>query len=202
MCCAARILEYFLKRANSTATFLIGMTFYAAIRLVLVIFLSCRGGGGTNGNAAPTLMICHETHPFTANESLSSCVNIVVLAPEMTTISKDIVLTAMSFLLSPYHDSLISILTSATSGDTGSAALEAMSVVKGCYIVVMLPRNRISPVQELLMTTVIADNCQVIRGLSLFIIYYHLAARPLRLFGVINFAVIIHCVKTFTSERV
>ena len=53
---------------------------------------------------------------------------------------------------------------SATSGDTGSAALEAVSVVEGCSIVVLLPRDRISAVQELQMITVIADNCHVIRG--------------------------------------
>ena len=58
----------------------------------------------------------------------------------------------------------------ATSGDTGSAALEAVSVVEGCSIVVLLPRDRISAVQELQMTTVVADNCHVIRGLYIVIL--------------------------------
>jgi hypothetical protein len=51
-----------------------------------------------------------------------------------------------------------------TSGDTGSSAIEAVSGMKWVDIVVVLPRNRCTKIQELQMTTVKADNVFVYRG--------------------------------------
>lgn len=50
-----------------------------------------------------------------------------------------------------------------TSGDTGSAAIEAVRGLKWVDIVVLLPRGRTSFVQEKQMTTAIADNVHVYR---------------------------------------
>lgn len=52
----------------------------------------------------------------------------------------------------------------ATSGDTGSSAIEAVRELKWVDIVVVLPRNRCSQIQELQMTTVKADNVFVYRA--------------------------------------
>jgi hypothetical protein len=52
-----------------------------------------------------------------------------------------------------------------TSGDTGSAAIEAVRGLKWVDIVVLLPRGRTSFVQEKQMTTAIADNVHVYRGI-------------------------------------
>lgn len=51
-----------------------------------------------------------------------------------------------------------------TSGDTGSAAIEAVRGLEWVDIVVMLPRGRCSNIQEKQMTTVIENNVHVIRG--------------------------------------
>lgn len=55
-------------------------------------------------------------------------------------------------------------VVAATSGDTGSSALMAMSSVDKVDVVVLLPKNRCSEAQELQMTSVVSDNCHVIRG--------------------------------------
>ncbi|XP_067950928.1 threonine synthase-like 2 isoform X2 [Watersipora subatra] len=52
----------------------------------------------------------------------------------------------------------------ATSGDTGSSALHAMSSIERVDIIVLLPKDRISQVQERQMTSVVSDNCHVIRA--------------------------------------
>ncbi|XP_053315355.1 threonine synthase-like 2 [Spea bombifrons] len=48
-----------------------------------------------------------------------------------------------------------------TSGDTGSAAIEAVRGIKNIDIIVLLPQGRCTKVQELQMTTVIEDNVHV-----------------------------------------
>ncbi|XP_062602967.1 threonine synthase-like 2 [Saccostrea cucullata] len=50
-----------------------------------------------------------------------------------------------------------------TSGDTGSAAIEAVRGQQWVDIVVLLPRGRCSQIQELQMTTVLDDNVHVYR---------------------------------------
>lgn len=49
-----------------------------------------------------------------------------------------------------------------TSGDTGSAAIHSVINSKNINIVVMYPRNRVSRVQELQMTTINSPNVRVI----------------------------------------
>ena len=49
-----------------------------------------------------------------------------------------------------------------TSGDTGSAAIHSVMNSKNINIVVMYPRNRVSRVQELQMTTINSPNVRVI----------------------------------------
>ncbi|XP_046562759.1 threonine synthase-like 2 isoform X1 [Haliotis rubra] len=56
----------------------------------------------------------------------------------------------------------LTVLT-ATSGDTGSAAIEAVRGMTWVDIIVLLPRGRTSRFQELQMTTVIEDNVHVYR---------------------------------------
>lgn len=50
-----------------------------------------------------------------------------------------------------------------TSGDTGSAAIEAVRGLENVDIIVMLPRGRITQIQELMMTTVLDSNVHVYR---------------------------------------
>ncbi|XP_064622944.1 threonine synthase-like 2 [Lineus longissimus] len=50
-----------------------------------------------------------------------------------------------------------------TSGDTGSAALEAVRGLKWIDTIVLLPKGRCSRIQELMMTTVIEENCHIYR---------------------------------------
>lgn len=56
----------------------------------------------------------------------------------------------------------------ATTGDTGSAALEAFKDLPFIDIVVLLPKGWCTKVQELQMTTVGGSNTHVLRGKSLF----------------------------------
>jgi len=51
----------------------------------------------------------------------------------------------------------------ATAGDTGSAAIAAVKGLAAVDIIVLLPRGRCTRVQELQMTTAIADNVHVFR---------------------------------------
>lgn len=51
-----------------------------------------------------------------------------------------------------------------TSGDTGSSAIEAVRGLKWVDIIVVLPRNRCTKIQELQMTTVKSDNVFVYRA--------------------------------------
>ena len=54
---------------------------------------------------------------------------------------------------------------SATSGDTGSAAIESVINLSNVDIIVLTPMGRVSKIQELQMTTAIADNVHVFRGI-------------------------------------
>ncbi len=51
-----------------------------------------------------------------------------------------------------------------TSGDTGSAAIRALRPLSSADVVVLLPRGRVTPIQERQMTTVVADNVHVYSG--------------------------------------
>ena len=52
----------------------------------------------------------------------------------------------------------------ATSGDTGSAAIQAVRGLENIDIVVLLPHGRCTEIQELQMTTCIDDNVHVFAG--------------------------------------
>ncbi len=54
------------------------------------------------------------------------------------------------------------VILTATSGDTGKAALEAFADVRGTRIIVFYPKDGVSPVQELQMVTQKGDNTCVI----------------------------------------
>ena len=51
-----------------------------------------------------------------------------------------------------------------TSGDTGSAAIHAVRPLSAVDIVVLLPRGRVTRIQELQMTTVVENNVHVYSG--------------------------------------
>ncbi len=55
------------------------------------------------------------------------------------------------------RDERVTIIA-ATSGDTGSAAIEALKSCARVYVVVLHPEGRVSPVQQRMMTSVIAPN--------------------------------------------
>ena len=48
-----------------------------------------------------------------------------------------------------------SLILGATSGDTGSAALQAFSGLENLDIFILFPKGRVSPVQEAQMTSII-----------------------------------------------
>ncbi len=78
---------------------------------------------------------------------------------------KDVALTALPFLIQAAHRDLgrhetLTILT-ATSGDTGSASLEAFRDVPGFEICVFYPRHGVSPIQKRLMQTARGRNVHV-----------------------------------------
>ena len=60
------------------------------------------------------------------------------------------------------------IFFSGTSGDTGSAAMEAVRGLDQIDIIVLLPKGRITAIQELQMTTVIEKNVHTYAGHLLF----------------------------------
>jgi threonine synthase len=65
------------------------------------------------------------------------------------------------------EDKTVVILV-ATSGDTGKAALDGFSDVAGTRIVVFYPRDGVSDIQKLQMTTQLGKNVYVaaVRGIS------------------------------------
>lgn len=73
---------------------------------------------------------------------------------------KDIALQLLGLLFERYQQeqSKPLLLLGATSGDTGSAAIEAFKGRKGLNLVMLHPQNRISEVQRLQMTTVAEPN--------------------------------------------
>lgn len=54
------------------------------------------------------------------------------------------------------------VILTATSGDTGKAALAGFADVKGTKIIVFYPKNGVSPIQEKQMVTQIGDNTHVV----------------------------------------
>lgn len=80
---------------------------------------------------------------------------------------KDMALSILPHLLitsakkNDVHNEIV-ILT-ATSGDTGKAALAGFADVKGTRIIVFYPKNGVSPIQEKQMVTQKGDNTYVIR---------------------------------------
>ncbi len=78
---------------------------------------------------------------------------------------KDIALTVLPFLIQAAHRALgrhetLTILT-ATSGDTGSASLEAFRDIPGFRICVFYPIEGVSPIQKRLMQTARGQNVHV-----------------------------------------
>ena len=79
---------------------------------------------------------------------------------------KDMALSILPHLLitsakkNDVHNEIV-ILT-ATSGDTGKAALAGFADVKGTHIIVFYPKNGVSPIQEKQMVTQKGDNTYVI----------------------------------------
>ena len=79
---------------------------------------------------------------------------------------KDMALSILPYLLKTslkkqHMDSEVIILT-ATSGDTGKAALEGFSNVEGIKIIVFFPENGVSEIQKLQMKTHVGSNTYVI----------------------------------------
>ena len=75
---------------------------------------------------------------------------------------KDLALTLLPHIMKlTVKDKPVVILT-ATSGDTGKAALEGFKDVKGTYIKVLYPHNMVSKVQERQMTSTTGNNTEVL----------------------------------------
>ena len=74
---------------------------------------------------------------------------------------KDIALQPLAVLLEHVSDGPLHVLVG-TSGDTGSAAIEAVLPLSNASITVLYPHNRIGRLQRLQMTTVRADSVTVV----------------------------------------
>ncbi len=93
-------------------------------------------------------------------------VSILELFHGKTIAFKDMALSILPYLMKTAAkknglDKEIVILT-ATSGDTGKAALEGFADVEGIRIIVFFPEDGVSPVQKLQMTTQKGDNTCVV----------------------------------------
>lgn len=81
-----------------------------------------------------------------------------------TSAFKDIALTILPYLLKAAYQSQnkkVYVLT-ATSGDTGKAALEGFKNVDGTFITVFYPNNAVSLIQERQMNTTLGNNVEVV----------------------------------------
>lgn len=83
-----------------------------------------------------------------------------------TSAFKDVALTILPYLLKTAYknqkdNKKVYILT-ATSGDTGKAALEGFKNVEGTFITVFYPNNGVSHIQEKQMNTTVGNNVEVI----------------------------------------
>ena len=92
-------------------------------------------------------------------------VHFIELFHGKTAAFKDIALSILPYLMTTAMkkegiDKKICILT-ATSGDTGKAALEGFADVEGTEIIVFYPHNAVSKIQELQMTTQEGSNTHV-----------------------------------------
>ena len=74
---------------------------------------------------------------------------------------KDIALQPLAALIARLSDGPLHVLVG-TSGDTGSAAIEAVLPLPNASITVLYPHERIGRVQQLQMTTVSADSVRVV----------------------------------------
>lgn len=93
--------------------------------------------------------------------------NVLELYHGPTCAFKDMALTVLPHLLTKAYkkknkDKVISILT-ATSGDTGKAALEGFKDVENTYITVFYPREGVSTIQERQMLTTTGKNTCVVK---------------------------------------
>lgn len=79
---------------------------------------------------------------------------------------KDVALQALPRLMALARDRLDSqteyLVLTATSGDTGSAAMQGFRGVPGFRVLVYYPRDGVSPVQRLQMTAMAGDNVQAV----------------------------------------
>ncbi len=79
-----------------------------------------------------------------------------------TSAFKDVALTILPQLLSASAPTKKVYILTATSGDTGKAALEGFKNVENTFITVFYPKDLVSPVQEKQMNTTTGDNVEVI----------------------------------------
>ena len=104
-----------------------------------------------------------ETNDLTPLVEVGDC-HVLELFRGPTSAFKDVALSVLPHLMSgamkQTGEKKILILT-ATSGDTGKAALEGFHDVEGIRIAVFYPENGVSPVQKLQMTTQQGNNVSV-----------------------------------------
>lgn len=96
---------------------------------------------------------------------LKDGVNILELFHGNTWAFKDLALSVVGQLINYFcsRSKTHYTIVVGTSGDTGSAAIEAVRGLQWVDIIVLLPRGRTSFIQEKQMTTVIEDNVHVFR---------------------------------------
>lgn len=105
------------------------------------------------------------TSDVVSYRSLGSGLNVLELFHGKTAAFKDLALCCVGSLMQYFlkrQQRHVTVLVG-TSGDTGSAAIEAVRGLDNVDIIVLLPRGRCTEIQELQMTTAVADNVRVFR---------------------------------------
>ncbi|XP_077992809.1 threonine synthase-like 2 [Glandiceps talaboti] len=94
---------------------------------------------------------------------LGDGLNVAELWHGKTLAFKDLALSCVGQFLEFFLNKLKKhiTITVATSGDTGSSAIEGIRGLEWVDIIVLLPKGRITKIQELMMTTVLDDNVHV-----------------------------------------
>ncbi|CAG7725932.1 unnamed protein product [Allacma fusca] len=128
----------------------------------VINFHSLRETGAQTGSASVTL----DSQSAPANlkeDSRTSLVKVAELFHGRTGSFKDLALSLVGQFMEYFVNKRkrhVTILIG-TSGDTGSAAIEAVRGMPGVDIVVLFPGGKVSPVQELQMLTVQDENVHV-----------------------------------------
>ena len=153
MCCATQFIQYFLQKWSRSLTNLMGSR-----KCILSLFLFCS-----------CLFPCPESSSRTIHGFLRNYLRIFESSQNFSGLQALKHFRPGKQMTTKYFMVCLLLIPNipATSGDTWSAALLNSASLPNFRTIVLLPKDRISKVQELQMTTVVGDNVGVVRGKQL-----------------------------------